>query len=67
MTPEKNLCITSAVAVGGREGLAKGRDSAFEVKLSTQPVSQSGGDDGTNPARLFVGYADYFRQKWQKT
>ncbi len=66
MTLEKFLCSTSAQAVGDREGLAMGGDPEFEVKLSTQPVLQGAGGDGTSPARLVAGCADYFRQKWQK-
>jgi len=67
MALEKIFCRSSAEGDRGRENSAMGGGAKFEIKLSTQPFFRRAGGNGTNPEPLFVGYSDYFRQKWQKT
>jgi lipoyl-dependent peroxiredoxin len=51
---------TSAIAVGGRDGITGTTDGKFEVKLA-RPKELGGTNDGTNPEQLFAsGYAACF-------
>jgi organic hydroperoxide reductase OsmC/OhrA len=51
---------TSAIAVGGRDGITGTTDGRFEVKLGW-PKELGGTNDGTNPEQLFAsGYAASF-------
>jgi lipoyl-dependent peroxiredoxin len=51
---------TSAVAVGGRDGITGTTDGKFEVKLA-RPKEFGGRGDGNNPEQLFAsGYAASF-------
>jgi lipoyl-dependent peroxiredoxin len=53
----KVVYTTSAVAVGGRDGITGTTDGSFEVKLAP-PKELGGNGDGNNPEQLFAsGYA----------
>ena len=65
MAPATILCSTWARPVGGREGLAIGKDREFWAERSS--ILRSAGDYDTNREQLISGHANYFRQKWQKT
>jgi lipoyl-dependent peroxiredoxin len=56
----KVVYATSAVAVGGRDGITGTADGKFEVKLA-RPKEFGGKGDGNNPEQLFAsGYAASF-------
>jgi lipoyl-dependent peroxiredoxin len=56
---------TSAIAVGGRDGITGTTDGRFEVKLA-RPKELGGKDDGANPEQLFAsGYAACFLTSMQ--
>jgi Ohr subfamily peroxiredoxin len=56
MSP-KLAYTTSAVAVGGRDGITGTTDGRFEVKLA-RPKELGGNGEGNNPEQLFAsGYA----------
>ena len=51
---------TSATATGGRDGRAKTKDGALDVKLAV-PKEMGGNGDGNNPEQLFAaGYSACF-------
>src|SRR6201996_873762 len=53
--------LTTASAVGGRDGQARTEDGNFAVKLSTPKELGGAGGDGSNPEQLFAaGYAACF-------
>jgi lipoyl-dependent peroxiredoxin len=52
---------TTATATGGRDGHARTKDGAFDVKLATPKELGGGGGPGNNPEQLFAaGYAACF-------
>src|SRR5256884_9519624 len=53
----KILYTAEVTVTGGRNGQARSRDGAFEVKLRMPPEMGGTGDLGTNPEQLFA--ADY--------
>jgi lipoyl-dependent peroxiredoxin len=54
---EKVVYTTSAIAVGGRDGITGTTDGRFEVKFA-RPKELGGKGDGNNPEQLFAsGYA----------
>ncbi len=57
------VLYTAEVSVtGGRNGQARSRDGAFEVKLSVPKEMGGTGEGGTNPEQLFAtGYAACFQ------
>jgi len=56
---------TSAIAVGGRDGITGTTDGRFEVKVA-RPKELGGRNDGTNPEQLFAsGYAACFLTSMQ--
>jgi Ohr subfamily peroxiredoxin len=56
---------TSAIAVGGRDGITGTTDGRFEVKLA-RPRELGGKNDGYNPEQLFAsGYAACFLNSMQ--
>ena len=56
----KVVYTTSAIAVGGRDGITGSIDGRFEVKLA-RPKELGGRNDGTTPEQLFAsGYAACF-------
>jgi Ohr subfamily peroxiredoxin len=56
----KVVYTTSAIAVGGRDGITGTTDGRFEVKLA-RPKELGGTNDGCNPDQLFAsGYAACF-------
>jgi len=58
----KILYTAEVTVTGGRNGQARSRDGAFEVKLSMPPEMGGTGDLGTNPEQLFAaGYAACFQ------
>jgi Ohr subfamily peroxiredoxin len=58
---------TSAIAVGGRDGITGTTDGKFEVKLA-RPKELGGRNDGANPEQLFAsGYAACFLTSIQLT
>jgi lipoyl-dependent peroxiredoxin len=55
------LYLTSARAIGGRDGEAGTLDGTFKVKLSTPKELHGAGGEGVNPEQLFAtGYAACF-------
>jgi lipoyl-dependent peroxiredoxin len=61
----KVVYTTSAIAVGGRDGITGTTDGRFEVKLA-RPKELGGKDDGHNPEQLFAsGYAACFLNSMQ--
>jgi osmotically inducible protein OsmC len=59
------LYTTSAIAVGGRDGITGTTNGRFEVKLA-RPKEVGGKNDGTNPEELFAsGYAACFLTSMQ--
>ena len=61
----KVVYTTSAIAVGGRDGITGTTDGRFEVKLA-RPKELGGRNDGTNPEQLFAsGYAACFLTSMQ--
>jgi lipoyl-dependent peroxiredoxin len=56
---------TSAIAVGGRDGITGTSDGRFEVKLA-RPKALGGKADGANPEQLFASaYAACFLNSLQ--
>jgi Ohr subfamily peroxiredoxin len=54
------IYTTSAIAVGGRDGITGTTDGKFEVKVA-RPTELGGKGDGNNPEQLFAsGYATCF-------
>ena len=54
------IYTTSAIAVGGRDGITGTTDGKFEVKVA-RPIELGGKGDGNNPEQLFAsGYAACF-------
>jgi lipoyl-dependent peroxiredoxin len=63
----KVVYTTSAIAVGGRDGITGTTDGRFEVKLA-RPNELGGRNDGANPEQLFAsGYAACFLSSMQLT
>jgi lipoyl-dependent peroxiredoxin len=63
--PLRVIYITSAIAVGGRDGITGTTDGTFEVQLG-RPKELGGRNDGTNPEQLFAcGYAACFLTSMQ--
>ena len=61
MKPDKLLYETEMTASGGRDGVARSRDSSFQVSLSVPKELGGPGGPGTNPEQLFAaGYAACF-------
>jgi lipoyl-dependent peroxiredoxin len=61
----KVVYTTSAIAVGGRDGITGTTDGRFEVKLA-RPKELGGRNDGYNPEQLFAsGYAACFLTSMQ--
>jgi Ohr subfamily peroxiredoxin len=67
---EAHMCVeviytTSAIAVGGRDGITGTTDGRFEVKLA-RPQELGGKNEGNNPEQLFAsGYAACFLTSMQ--
>src|SRR3989442_6478142 len=54
----KVLYTAEVTVTGGRSGMARSSDGAFEVKMSVPKEMGGSGDQGTNPEQLFAaGYA----------
>lgn len=63
--PVDVVYTTSAIAVGGRDGITGTTDGEFEVKLA-RPKELGGKNDGNNPEQLFAsGYAACFLSSMQ--
>ena len=59
------IYTTSAIAVGGRDGITGTTDGKFEVKVA-RPTELGGKGDGNNPEQLFAsGYAACFLSSMQ--
>jgi lipoyl-dependent peroxiredoxin len=59
------IYTTSAIAVGGRDGITGTTDGKFEVKVA-RPIELGGKGDGNNPEQLFAsGYAACFLSAMQ--
>jgi osmotically inducible protein OsmC len=58
----KTLYIAEVTVTGGRNGQARSRDGAFEVKMNVPQEMGGPGGPGTNPEQLFAaGYAACFQ------
>jgi len=58
----KVLYTAEVTVTGGRSGLARSRDGAFEVQMSVPKEMGGSGGQGTNPEQLFAaGYAACFQ------
>src|SRR5438309_1626288 len=58
----KTLYTAEVTVTGGRNGQARSRDGAFEVKMSVPQEMGGPGGPGTNPEQLFAaGYAACFQ------
>lgn len=60
-TLDKVVYTGTATATGGREGVARSRDGALDVRLSTPKALGGAGGEGTNPEQMFAaGYSACF-------
>src|SRR2546426_1835918 len=58
----KVLYTAEVTVTGGRSGMARSSDGAFEVKMSVPKEMSGSGGQGTNPEQLFAaGYAACFQ------